>query len=311
VVVQLEGFIMLTGIHILLTYACTYECDHCFLYCSPFAEGTFTIEKIRQLYDQASQLDSIKEIYLEGGEPFLYYALMLESARLAREKGYDVGIVTNAYWAVSSEDAELWLKPFVDIGLYDLSISDDELHGSEAKDSPAKLAYNAAMKLGLPTASICIEKPTVMLSKRDPSQKGKAVIGGDVLFKGRAADKLTSGLPRQDYASFRECPHEDLISPSRVHVDPFGNVMVCQGLSIGNIFNTPLAQIISEYNPEKHPICGPLLKGGPAQLAREYYIQVEPGYVDACHLCFLTRRALIDKFPQYLTPPQVYDVENK
>ena len=33
---------MLTGIHFLLTYSCTSECDHCFLYCSPNAKGTFT-----------------------------------------------------------------------------------------------------------------------------------------------------------------------------------------------------------------------------------------------------------------------------
>lgn len=302
---------MLTGIHILLTYSCTNECDHCFLYCSPSAEGTFTIDKIRQLYDQAAKIDSIKAIYLEGGEPFLYYPLMLESAILARKRGLDVGIVTNAYWAVSEEDAEIWLKPFVELGLNDLSISDDELHGSQDHDSPAKLAYKAAEKLGLPTGSICIDKPTIVIKQRDPSQRGKAVIGGDVLFKGRAADKLTAGLPRQDYASFRECPHEDLINPSRVHVDPFGNVMVCQGLSIGNVFITPLKEIMDRYDPEKHPICGPLIKGGPAQLAREYYIQVESGYVDACHLCFLTRRALIDKFPQYLTPAQVYNAEKK
>lgn len=34
---------MLTGIHILLTYTCTRECDHCFLHCGPKQEGTFTL----------------------------------------------------------------------------------------------------------------------------------------------------------------------------------------------------------------------------------------------------------------------------
>lgn len=40
---------MLTGIHVLLPYMCNYECDHCFLYCSPRASGTFTLAKMKDL----------------------------------------------------------------------------------------------------------------------------------------------------------------------------------------------------------------------------------------------------------------------
>ncbi len=32
----------------------------------------------------------------------------------------------------------------------------------------------------------------------------------------------------------------------------------------------------------------------------------EDGYVDACHLCYLTRLALLDKFPEVLAPRQCY-----
>ena len=47
---------MLSAIHILLTYACTYECDHCFLHCSPNAKGTFSFEQIRNLLGQAREI---------------------------------------------------------------------------------------------------------------------------------------------------------------------------------------------------------------------------------------------------------------
>ena len=46
---------MLTGIHVLLTYTCNFECDHCFLYCSPRAEGTFTLEQIREVIEEAGK----------------------------------------------------------------------------------------------------------------------------------------------------------------------------------------------------------------------------------------------------------------
>ncbi len=297
---------MLKGIHFLLTYLCTYDCDHCFLYCGPHEKGTFTLKNVEEVLRQARDLGTIETIYLEGGEPFLFYPLMLESARAASSLGFKVGVVTNGYWAVSEQDAEHWLRPLADLNVSDLSISDDELHGAP---NAAQNALKAAKKLGFSSGSICIEKPVTLPEPDESGEKGKPVVGGDVLFKGRAAEKLTEDLPRISYKSFGECPHEELRSPGRVHVDPYGNVMLCQGLCIGNLFQTELSDIMKKYDPENHPICGSLLEGGPSRLAEKYDVEIEPEYVDACHLCFLTRKALIDKFPGYLAPPQVYGLK--
>ena len=43
----------LSGLHILLTYQCTYECDHCFVWGSPWQKGTLTLEQIEEILDQA------------------------------------------------------------------------------------------------------------------------------------------------------------------------------------------------------------------------------------------------------------------
>jgi hypothetical protein len=295
--------IVLTGLHFLLTYRCVYECDHCFLYCGPQTEGTFTIAQIEEAIRQAVDT-GINSIYVEGGEPFLYYPLMLETLRLAKRHGLSTGIITNCYWATSERDAELWLRPLVDIGIDDLSVSDDVFHVEDIQNSPAKLALQVAEKLGLPVGAICIEAPTA-LPKPMHGNDG-AVIGGDVLLKGRAADKLAADLPRRPFECFDECPHEDLHTPERVHVDPFGNVFVCQGISIGCIWDKPLAALMSNYRPMDHPIVGPLLRGGPAELARQYNMATDDPYVDHCHLCFLVRRALAERFPEYLCPRQVY-----
>ncbi len=173
---------MLTGLHFLLTYRCLYECDHCFLYCGPQAEGTFTIAQIEEAIKQAVDA-GITSIYVEGGEPFLYYPLMLETLRLAKQHGLTTGIVTNCYWATTERDAELWLHPLVEIGIDDLSVSDDVFHCDDTENSPAKVAIRAIEKLGLPVGAICIEAPTPL----PQSMRGNdgAVIGGDVLLKGR------------------------------------------------------------------------------------------------------------------------------
>jgi len=294
---------MLSGLHFLLTYQCLYECDHCFLYCGPHMDGTFTLDQVENALAQARDA-GVTSIYLEGGEPFLYYPLMVEAVRMAKRHGLTCGIVTNCYWAISARDAELWLEPFVALGVDDLSLSDDAFHSEDPEHSQAKIAAKAAQNLGLPSESICIEEPFTVPPK--DHQKGEPVVGGGVAFKGRAVEKLSEGLPRRHYECFDECTQEDLVTPSRVHLDPFGNVFVCQGLSIGNIWQTPLAVLMQEYRPNEHPIVGPLVAGGPAELARRYGLPAGDRYVSDCHLCYLVRKNLLQDFPAYLCPPQVY-----
>ncbi len=302
---------MLTGIHILLTYKCNFECDHCFLYSGPNAQGTMTLAQIRTVLDESRTIGTVEWIYFEGGEPFLFYPSLLEGITMARNRGFRVGIVTNAYGAVSDEDALVWLRPLKDLGVDYLSISDDAFHYGQAQESPAQRALKAARELGIPAAPICIKEPFVEAAPGEEQDKGRPVIEGGAMFKGRAVENLTTGLPRRKWRDLAQCPHEELQSPSRVHIDPYGYVHVCQGVSIGNIWQRPLPEIMAKYRAESHAICGPLVKGGPACLAREYEVDHEQGYVDECHFCFLVRRELVKRFPEQLAPRQVYGFEEK
>ncbi|UCH10425.1 MAG: hypothetical protein JSU61_00590, partial [Fidelibacterota bacterium] len=221
-----------------------------------------------------------------------------------------VGIVSNSYWATSVEDAELWLEPLVEAGIEDLSLSDDAFHFDTEEDNPTKIALQAAENLRLAADRICIEAPFTSLEDGSGARaKGTPVVGGDVLFKGRAVEKLAEGWPTRSWEELDQCPYEELEQPYRVHLDPFGNVQVCQGVSIGNAWETPLSWLLKEYQAEAHPICGPLIKGGPAQLAREHQVEHDDAYIDECHFCYLMRTTLIDRFPQFLSPRQVYGME--
>ena len=61
-----------------------------------------------------------------------------------------------------------------------------------------------------------------------------------------------------------------------------------------------------DYDPQVHPIVGPLLAGGPAALVERYELPHEPRYADACHLCDHARRQLRPRFPELLTPDAMY-----
>jgi len=294
----------LTGLHLFLTYQCNYECDHCFVWGSPSQRGTMTLHQLREIYDQAGELGSIEWIYLEGGEPFLYYPILVWAAREAARLGFRVGIVSNNYWATGVDDAVEWLRPLVNV-VQDLSISTDLFHDDEVMGRQQRNAMAAAQRLGIPIEAMVCELPTGNSTTRARGARAP-VEGGPIGFRGRAAVKLAAEARKHPWRGFDECPHEKLDSPSRVHLDPLGHLHLCQGLTMGNLFERPLTEIVRTYAPREHPIVGPLLAGGPAALVQEHGLAHEEQYADACHLCYEARVMLRERFPEWLAPGQVY-----
>jgi MoaA/NifB/PqqE/SkfB family radical SAM enzyme len=291
----------LSGLHILLTYQCTYECEHCFVWGSPRQSGTLTLEQVEDILKQAKDA-GVESIYFEGGEPFLFYAILAKGVRLAAEMGFSVGIVSNAYWANSVADAIENLQPFAG-RVNDLSVSSDEFHCGKCFGECPQNALVAAKWLNIPTGMISIAQP----EGSAPETHGQIKDEGQIMYRGRASQLVTRAA-LHPWDGFTECPHEDLREPGRVHVDPLGNLHVCQGLVIGNLFEKPLRQICDEYDVDAHPICGPLLSGGPAALVTEYNLEHASDYADACHLCYAARTTLRPRFPELLAPDQMYGV---
>jgi len=288
----------LTGLHLLLTFQCLFECDHCFVWGSPRQSGVMSLERIGRILEQARVVEGLEWIYFEGGEPFLYYPVLLRGVREAAAAGFRVGLVSNAYWAISVEDALEWLGPLAGL-VQDLSVSCDFYHGQDESAGLARNAARAAESLGIPCDSIRLAQ---VGAPSDPDL-------GRVMFRGRAAVKLAGRTEMKPWAQFEACPHEDLAEPGRLHLDPLGWLHVCQGITLGNVLEESLEKICRAYRPEAHPIVGPLLAGGPAELVRRYGLEHAEAYADACHLCYQARLALREKFPRILGPDQMYGAD--
>jgi len=231
--------VALNSLHLLLTYRCTYACDHCFVWGSSQATLTMTIGQVRAVLEAAVRLGGIGEIYFEGGEPFLAYPLLLAGAREAVGRGLRFGVVTNAYWATSEEDATLWLQPLGALGMADLSLSEDRFHG-DLPSPEVRHATAAARRLGLPQGVLRVEL-------------GPDCSAGGVRLRGRAALRLAGQVRLQPWQQFTACPYEDLADPGRVHVDGAGYVHLCQGLAMGRIDARPLDELVAAYRPQAHP----------------------------------------------------------
>ncbi len=290
----------LRGLHLLVSYRCLYECDHCFVWGSPRQTGTMSVAQIREILQQGEELGTVEWIYFEGGEPFLYYPVLAGGVHLAKSRGFRVGVVSNAYWATDVHDALEWLEPFAG-SLEDLSISCDLYHANENLSREASNAISAAEKLRIPVSHVSIAQPVDMNRGQIPADQDS------LRYRGRAAEVLTTGARLHSWEQFTSCPHEELREPQRIHIDPFGYVHVCQGITMGNLFSQSLTKIVEEYRPEEHRVIGPLLEGGPAKLLDP---ELKKGkYADACHLCFSARKRLRKRFPEILAPKQMYGLE--
>ena len=240
--------VRLEGIHFLVTYRCTYACDHCFVWGSPDADGTMTLAQLTSVIDQAAEL-GVTDVYFEGGEPTLAYPIVLAAAQRAREHGLDVGIVSNCFWATSVADAKVWLAPFAELGVADLSLSSYAYFVEDANEEQLRNAVLAARELGIPVSVLEVGAPA------DIGVPG-ACSGdvGEVMHKGRAAVALAPARASRPPETLITCPFEDFTDPGRAHVGPDGELQVCQGISAGNVFaggdGPPAPEDLAEPRPD-------------------------------------------------------------
>ncbi len=178
----------LTGLHILLTFQCTFECDHCFVWGSPWQTGTLSLDQIRNILEQCKEA-GVASVYFEGGEPFLYYAILVRGVELASSMGFQTGVVTNGYWATSLEDAVEWLRPLKMVE--DLSVSSDLYHYDDVMSHQTQLVVEAAHQLEIPVGTISIAQPQGLTAGLSVGQID-ANEPVEVMYKGRAVRELAA-----------------------------------------------------------------------------------------------------------------------
>jgi hypothetical protein len=298
----------LEGVHLLLAYNCLNECSHCFLHCAPNAPGTMTVYEVEGLVEQAAAIEGVTTMYFEGGEPMLYYPLVERGVELAGELGLASGIVSCGYFATTVQDGELWLGRLKDKGLRYVDVSMDRLHGEAEACNHARNLAETANKLGLEMVIISISDPRgtddEVLERMRPGEEATPSY-----LRGRAAHDLVEGLELQHVSTFTKCSLEELLEPKRIHIGPYGEVQICQGILAGNVWETSLAQIVKGYDPERHPIIGPLIDGGPAELAVRTGVGTDDRFASECHACYEIRRAIRSENQRVLGPAQVYGEE--
>ena len=301
----MPGFPPPLRVGLILTEQCDAGCAHCWFDCSPEKVATMSRYDAQNYIDKASRLQSIEWISLTGGEPMSHPSLVEGLVAYASGRGLKTELVTNCNWASTPEKAAGTLKRLRDAGLDVLNISADDFHQPAIPFDRVRYAYDAAKGLGIKMVVMAalrrggarltdIERllgDTIPVPGAE-DQGEHAAIGVETGFTpvGRGAS-----IPRTEWVLDGTPLTGGCGAVLRdIGVKPSGEVLPCcsasatlPGFSLGNLDDVDLDEVLAKaWGRETFRV---LSDKGPMGLHA-----APPGgvYVNKCHLCHETLRAL-------------------
>ncbi len=300
----------LRNIGFLMTHQCQVACPHCIIKAGPHRRGKIRLADARKWIDQVAAYRSgyIKALALTGGEPFFDMALLRQISAHGAEKGLIVSAVTNAFWAVTRQEAVAVLRSVPDIRM--LAFSTDVYHQRSIPFERVKNAIMAARDLEIPyNIAVCTEDTD------DPEYKQilaaletvtpPETIATAITFR---AGRALEGIAELKYRMTPTPPVSACAAGGSPIIFPSGRVVACIGpvidlptkhpLLLGNLRDSPLETILD--GAERNSILHAIRVWGPRKLIalaseaglgqylpKEY---VEGSMCQACYSLMASRR---------------------
>ncbi len=313
----------ITFLTFLISYRCTNECKHYALQASPKQDNiSIELEDVKRYMKDITSNYDIGEVGFFGGEPFLYFDLLVSLVEEAKK--YDIpkiGLPTNGFWGKNSSIAKDYALKLKEAGLNHIGFSIDAFHQEFISLDVVKRAIKATYDAGIEWIHLIAHTVGSKNEKNSFNEQTKKIIDvlskefesletitTDLQVKGRAARELERNYTMTTKL-FDRCLY---FKTPMFMIDPYGWVFhqSCLGICIGNAKKKSLSEIIENFNYRKHPIIGKLVaKGGPQNLlemAIEKGYKPQDGYADKCHLCFSALNYLRPYYPNIIEPSNLY-----
>ncbi len=286
------------------TLACPLSCDHCCHDQERYGTGTFETSRAAEVVRQARSLGSVERLFITGGEPFLFHREITAVLSEAGSPDLPVRVVTSAYWAHDPEIARSLLLPLARVGVDTLIISADPSHQRFVSLEHVRCAARAALAAGMKVEIASVFwRPGMEMRTRLGLPDSDTIVYKENLV-------LPVGRARHHRATWRDYGLSE--SPSRhdgcqrrpgafeISVYPNGSVYPCcgggfgldAGLAIGNVYEEPLADIVSRMRSD--PFVRSMREGGPAlvyEMCRRHFPELrawlpdDEGLCTACQIC--------------------------
>jgi radical SAM protein with 4Fe4S-binding SPASM domain len=297
------------------TYKCNVTCKHCGIYCSPKDSESISLEDMKRMVDEASELGFLNIVF-SGGEPTMLGDDLNKIIEYISIKNQFVAIrmVTNATWAKTKDIARKKLSDWKKLGLNEINISCGEFHQKEVPLKSVINAFECAKELKYDTVLLAGEflyldkgsiKPNNFfkeigfkltdINESSLFSKKKVIFNlGAVIPVGRGKDINPDNCKTVTYEELEnKCNH---IFDSFV-AHPNGDVYPCCGVMVRNFDNLKIGNwkkgSINEImgNSEQDLILNWIKYLGVKDMAdwivcKSNEIKFKKRYVSICELCY-------------------------
>lgn len=310
--------LVISGITWILSYRCNLNCSHCFFDVNgpPQILDSGLAQKALSSLNQSEPLDWQ---HVSGGEPLLFEKelhCLLEVIQASGSRA--IGIASNGFWGDSKSRAKKTVALLKERGVSGVCLSADSYHQQQIPLNYIRTSAEQVFEQGLGNHSFVVscypaeEEPPV---ECEPFAVPFAPIPVRKIGKGHSLAVGTDPdceqkLPASPCRNLCCCLGETSpFEPKMVWIDPYGNVMICYGLIIGNLNANSLSEILEGYSIRQSPLLETLAEEGPIglyRLAQGQGWQPNGPFADECDLCWQARNALRGDFTDTLGPDECY-----
>ena len=276
---------------------CNISCRHCAPECGPSERHPWDVELFERCITEAARIPNLrKTIHFAGGEPFLYFAQMLQLARHGHRLGFTSSIVTNGFWGVNEPRAARMIESLVEQGLRRVELSVDHFH---LEFLPARTIRQSIAVLKQAGVFVCMRVVTTRKHQIDETLRqftpddldGVEVNASGLIPTGRAIREVNA----DEYYSSPEGVHGCCSNFLNLTIRPDGNVGPCcagaestPSLSLGNVHFSPLDRIAQDA--EQNFFLKQVVEQGPSSFFETLRAiglgqKIRPEYTSICQAC--------------------------
>ncbi|MCL1830315.1 MAG: radical SAM protein [Oscillospiraceae bacterium] len=287
----MNKYIKLNRIEFVVTDSCNGRCKHCSVGVRDGVSSVIDSEKAVQVIEHLSSVFSIESIMTFGGEPLIYPEIVTRIHKKAKDKNIAKRqLITNGYFSKDEKRIHQVADEIYQSGVNNIIISVDAFHQEYIPFEPVIMF--AGILFEIDTSCVRIS-PAWIDSKESKNiyndettrllrrftDKGIPVDDGNIIFPaGNALVNLKEYFPEPCEnildLSCGDLPYTGRLDDvTSLSIDPDGNVKICS-ITIGNIYETDISEIVTRYNPEKDPLLSLILKEGIKGL-KQYAITLE------------------------------------
>jgi len=320
----MNPYLPLERLEFFVTAQCTGRCKHCSAATgNQYDAGSYPdLGPVLSATDYLLSHFAITSIMTFGGEPLLFPDTVAAIHNLGRIHGVAAReLITNGFFTTDNSRLRSVVTTLIGSGVTRIFLSVDAFHQEHIAQERIRAFIDAVL-------STCFENitlhPAWVVSREHGNQynaRTKEILdalseyrlpvsqGNNIVLSGSAKEHLAPFYPTKPALNVRcgSIPHTNSADCVRsIRLLPNGNISICRALVIGNIYASPIQEILARYQPYENPITSLLLQGGVTRLhtfaaAQGHSIPVEQ-YYNPCDLCADCLKAIRPSSPTIAGP---------